>query len=43
MHTNKNTSSKTKQFVKTDKNDDGNEMCIDEGQGFKDRKNSKWI
>ena len=43
MHTNKNTSSKTKQTVKTDKNDDENEMCKDEGLGFKDRKNSKWI
>ena len=43
MHTNKNISSKTKQTVKTDKNDDENEMCKDEGLGFKDRKNSKWI
>ena len=43
MHTNKNTSSKTKQTVKTDKNDDENEKCKDESLGFKDRKNSKWI
>ena len=43
MHTNKNISSKTKQTVKTDKNDDENEMCKDEGLGFKDRKNSKQI
>ena len=40
MHTNKNTSSKTNKIVKTYKNDDENEMCMDEGQGFKDRKNS---
>ena len=33
MHTNKNTSSKTNKIVKTDEN----EMCFDEGRGFKDR------
>ena len=32
MHTNKSTSSKTKKMVKTDNNDDENEMLIDEGQ-----------
>ena len=32
MHSNKNTTSKTKKMVKTDNNDDENEMLIDEGQ-----------
>jgi len=32
MHTNKSTISKTKKMVKTDNNDDENEMLIDEGQ-----------
>ena len=32
MHTNKSTTSKTKQMVKIDNNDDENEMLIDEGQ-----------
>ena len=30
MHTNKSTTSKTKKMVKTDNNDDENEMLIDE-------------
>ena len=37
MHTNKNKSPKTKKIENTDKNDDENEMCVDEGQGFTDR------
>ena len=32
MHSNKSTTSKTKKMVKTDNNDDENEMLIDEGQ-----------
>ena len=37
MHTNKSTTSKTKKMVKTDNNEDANEMFIDEGQGFMDQ------
>ena len=32
MHTNKSTTSTTQKMVKTDNNDDENEMLIDEGQ-----------
>ena len=37
MHSNKSTTSKTKKMVKTNNNDDENEMLIDEGQELTDR------